>query len=59
MGNKSQNRKSGPKRRRPRVYVMPDSIPDTPTNVARAILNSPPKKDKDWDFLNSESGARR
>jgi hypothetical protein len=37
---------------------MPDSIPDTPKNVAQAILNTPPKKDKDWDFLKPGSGAK-
>lgn len=28
---------------------MPDPIPDTPENVARAIMWHPPKED--WDFL--------
>lgn len=28
---------------------MPDLIPDTPENVARAILAGPPKKE--WDYL--------
>ena len=28
---------------------MPDRIPDTPENVARAIMQGPPKRD--WDFL--------
>lgn len=30
---------------------MPEPIPDTPENVAKAILNSPPKKREDWDDL--------
>ena len=59
MGSKSEHRKSGRKRGRPPVDVMPDSIPDTPTNVARAILSSPSKNDKDWDFLKSASKAKR
>ena len=28
---------------------MPDRIPDTPENIARAILAGPPKKD--WQYL--------
>ena len=28
---------------------MPDLIPDTPENIARAILAGPPKKE--WDYL--------
>ena len=30
---------------------MPDPIPDTPENVARALLNTPPKDKDDWEFL--------
>ncbi|MDE0083054.1 MAG: hypothetical protein OXT72_10450 [Gammaproteobacteria bacterium] len=29
---------------------MPDPIPDTPENVMRAILATPPKDDEEWDF---------
>ena len=43
-------------RGRPPVLIMPDAIPDTPENIARAILTSPPKKD--WDYLKPGSGAR-
>lgn len=28
---------------------MPNPIPDTPENVARAVLNTRPKKE--WDYL--------
>lgn len=45
------------KRGRPDVLVMPDPIPDTPENIARACMQGPPKKD--WDFLKPGSGARR
>ena len=31
--------------------ALPDPIPDTPENVARAILGSPPKADSDWRYL--------
>ena len=30
---------------------MPELIPDTPENVARALLNTPPKDKADWEFL--------
>jgi hypothetical protein len=33
---------------------MPEQIPDTPENVARALLNTPPKKDEDWDYLKDD-----
>ena len=35
---------------------MPEPIPDTPENIARAILNTPPKRRKDWRFI-SEAEA--
>ena len=39
-----------PKRPRGRPEKeWPDTIPDTPENVARAIMAGPPKKD--WDYL--------
>ena len=41
---------------RPPLLVMPEAIPDTPENIARAVLTSPPKKD--WDYLKPGSGAR-
>ena len=36
---------------------MPDPIPDTPSNVARAIMQGPPMKH--WDYLKPGSGAKR
>ena len=36
-------------RGRPVEKEMPPPIPDTPENVARAIMQSPPKKQ--WDYL--------
>ena len=33
---------------------MPAPIPDTPENVARALLTTPPKDDGDWDYLKTE-----
>ena len=42
---------------RPPLLVMPEAIPDTPENIARAVLMAPPKKD--WDYLKPGSGAKR
>ena len=36
-------------RGRPVKNTMPEPIPDTPENVARAIMQGPPKKK--WDYL--------
>ena len=30
---------------------LPDPIPDTPENVVKAILSTPPKSPTDWKFL--------
>ena len=30
---------------------MPEPIPDTPENVARALVSTPPKDEGDWDYL--------
>ena len=30
---------------------LPGPIPDTPENVARAILGSPPKAESEWHYL--------
>ena len=41
---------------RPVEHPMPEPIPDTPENVARAIMQNPPKKE--WRYL-KESGRKR
>ena len=38
-------------RGRPIKNTMPEPIPDTPEDVARALLTTPPKSEKDWDYL--------
>ena len=38
-------------RGRPVEKKMPDPIPDTPENVMRALLETPPKRDDEWDYL--------
>lgn len=39
------------RRGRPVEKPLPDPIPDTPENVARALLTTPPKDEGDWDYL--------
>ena len=39
------------KRGRPVKYEMPEQIPDTPENVLRAVLNTPPKKEDEWEYV--------
>lgn len=41
------------KRGRP-AKPMPDAIPDTPENIARALLFSPPKEGDDWEYLKED-----
>ena len=39
------------KRGRTTKRTMPDPIPDTPENIMRAIVNTPPKADDEWRYL--------
>ncbi|MCY3956459.1 MAG: hypothetical protein OXF47_10785 [Nitrospira sp.] len=36
---------------------LPDTIPDTPENVAQAILSTPPKATENWQFLKKPKPA--
>ena len=38
-------------RGRPVEKPMPDPIPDTPENVAHALVSTPPENDDEWDYL--------
>ncbi len=38
-------------RGRPVEKEWPDPIPDSPENIMRAILATPPKRDDEWDYL--------
>ena len=38
---------------------MPEPIDDSPENVARAILNTPPKKKDEWRFLKDDGEENR
>lgn len=31
--------------------TMPDLIPDTPENIAKALLSQPPRKRSEWKFM--------
>ena len=44
------------KRGRPVKYTMPEPIPDTAENIAKAILATPPKKPQDWKFMREFEG---
>ena len=39
------------RRGRPVEKPLPDPIPDTPENVALALVTTPPKDDDEWDYL--------
>ena len=41
-------------RGRPVEKPMPEMIPDTPENVARALVTTPPKDEGDWDYLKDD-----
>ena len=45
------------KRGRPQVRVMAEPIPDTPENIARAIMQGPPKDV--WDFEQDLKAKRK
>ena len=48
---KGKKPKEKPKLGRPVKRSMPEPIPDTPENIARAIVTTPPKKRDEWRFL--------
>ena len=41
-------------RGRPREKPHAEPIPDTPENIARALLSTPPKKKDEWRYLNED-----
>ena len=44
---------------RPPKYPMPEPIDDAPEAVARAILNTPPKREDEWEYLKKYPRRRR
>lgn len=41
---------------RPPTLTMPEPIPDTPENIAKAVLFTPPKKRSEWRFVQEHEG---
>ena len=46
------------KRRPKRALTIPEGIPDSPENIIKVLLNSPPKKENEWRYLNDERTVR-
>ena len=44
---------------RPPVYDMPELIPDTPENVARIFMGSPPTPPGGWQFLKKKKARAK
>ena len=42
------------KRKVPQKREMPERIPDSPENIMRALVEAPPKKVRDWEYLKAE-----
>ena len=45
------SKKKKGKRRSPQKREMPEPIPDSPENIMRALVDTPPKKGDDWRYL--------
>ena len=41
-------------KRKDKSTQMPELIPDTPENIMRAVLSTPPKKAAEWKFMQEE-----
>ena len=54
MAGKKEHRKRG---RPPKP--MPEPIPDTPENVALALMTSPPRQPGEWDYLQAKPTPER
>ena len=44
-------------KKRRRRMKMPEPIPDTLENVAKAVLNTPPRKRNEWKFIQEHEGV--
>lgn len=42
------------KKKRRDYTDMPEKIPDSPENIMKAILNTPPRKAEEWKYLQKE-----
>ncbi len=41
-------------RGRPVKYPLPEPIPDTPANIMKAFIKTPPKKRGEWKFVQKQ-----
>lgn len=41
-------------KRKRRGRAMPEPIPDTPENIMRAVLDTPPKRPDEWRYLQDD-----
>ena len=57
--NQSDDMSKAPKRTvgRPRKRKMPEPIPDTPENIARALMTTPPPEE--WEYLKDQVRKRK
>ena len=37
---------------------IPEPIPNTPENVAKSVLNTPPKKADEWQYLKDDKAGK-
>ena len=47
------------KRGRPEEKEWPEPIPDSPENIARALMAGPSKADEDWRYLKKHRNRRK
>ena len=47
----AKTKESEQPRGRPVEHKLPEPIPDTPENIMKALLNTPPRKREDWKFV--------
>ena len=52
----SKDARKPARRGRPVEKPMPEPIPDTPENIARAIMRGPPKKE--WDYMKAATARK-
>ena len=55
----SDDEKKPAVRGRPVTNTMPEPIPDTPENIARALLTTTPKKREEWDYLKQKEDKQK
>ncbi len=55
---KRTREKSKKRRGRPVTYPIPEPIPDTPENIMKAILATPPKGRDEWKFMQERKRKR-